>query len=118
MEDLDTMNRRHALIAYILVACTLLLALISRAAETRNGSWSINRSDEPGKGETWAPVKGHSGYADILSGPRNGMFVNISGGKREGQSFQLERRGDQMLHIYGEGADRQVIAMPIHRAKS
>jgi len=49
MEDITNMNRRHALIAYILVACTLVLALIARAAETRAGSWTISRSDEPGK---------------------------------------------------------------------
>jgi hypothetical protein len=71
---------------------------------------------KPGKGETWGPVEGHSGYADILSGSRNGLYVNLSGGKREGQAFQLERRGDQELHIYGEGKHRRVIAMPIHHA--
>jgi hypothetical protein len=49
MEDLADMNRRNALIAYVLIACTLVLALISRAAETRQGSWTITRSDEPGK---------------------------------------------------------------------
>ena len=49
MEDLAAMNRRHALIAYVLIACTLVLALIVRASETRAGSWTIARSDEPGK---------------------------------------------------------------------
>jgi len=49
MEELAAMNRRHALIAYFLVACTLILALVVRAAETRSGSWTITRSDEPGK---------------------------------------------------------------------
>ena len=49
MEDLAAMNRRHALIAYILIACTLVLALIARASETRSGSWTISHSDEPGK---------------------------------------------------------------------
>ncbi len=43
------MNRRHALIAYILIACTLLLALIARASDARTGSWTMSRSDEPGK---------------------------------------------------------------------
>ena len=74
-------------------------------------------SDRPAKGETWSPVAGHSGYADILSGKRNGMYVNLSGGPRAGESFQLERRGNQELHIYGEGKDREVVAMPIHHAK-
>src|SRR5499433_3187156 len=49
MEDIATMNRRHALVAYVLIACTLLLGLIARAAETRKVSWTIARSDEPGK---------------------------------------------------------------------
>ena len=49
MEDLAAMNLRHALIAYVLIACTLVLALIARASETRAGSWTIARSDEPGK---------------------------------------------------------------------
>jgi hypothetical protein len=49
MEDIANMNRRHALVAYILVASTLVLALISRAAETRAGSWTIAHSEESGK---------------------------------------------------------------------
>src|SRR5215467_16295349 len=49
MEDIATMNRRHALVAYILVACTLVLGLIARAAETRTGSWTIARTEESGK---------------------------------------------------------------------
>jgi len=32
-----------------LSACTLVLGLIARAADTRKGSWTIARSDEPGK---------------------------------------------------------------------
>ena len=51
MEEQAAMNRRHALIAYILIACTLVLALIARAAETRTGSWTIAHSDLPGKVE-------------------------------------------------------------------
>src|SRR5260370_6974422 len=49
MEDPTTMNRRHALIAYLLIACTLVRALIARASDTRTGSWTISHSDEPGK---------------------------------------------------------------------
>ena len=49
MEELADMNRRHALIAYVLIACTLVFALIARAAESRSGSWTITHSDEPGK---------------------------------------------------------------------
>src|SRR5260370_11963257 len=49
MEALAAMNRRHALIHYTLIACTLVLALIARASDTRTGSWTISHSDEPGK---------------------------------------------------------------------
>jgi hypothetical protein len=49
MEDLAAMNRRHALIAYILVACSLVLSLLARADNSRTGSWTITHSDEPGK---------------------------------------------------------------------
>jgi hypothetical protein len=49
MEEDAAMNRRHALIAYVLVVCTLILALVARAAETRTGSWTLSHSDEPGK---------------------------------------------------------------------
>src|SRR5882762_1206326 len=51
MEEPADMNRRHALIAYCLIACTLVLALIARAADTRTGSWTLSRSDQPGKVE-------------------------------------------------------------------
>ena len=45
------MNRRDAMISYVLVVCALLGGLISRAAETLSGSWTIARSAEPGKVE-------------------------------------------------------------------
>lgn len=71
----------------------------------------------PPKGEKWGPVDGHSGYADILSGKRNGLYVNTSGGARTGMAFQLVKKGDKELHIYGEGANRQVIAVPVKHAE-
>jgi hypothetical protein len=43
------MNRREALIAYILVAATLLFGWGSRAADSFTGSWTIQHSEEPGK---------------------------------------------------------------------
>jgi hypothetical protein len=62
-----------------------------------------------GRGETWAPVDGANNYADILSGPRNGYFVNTSGGERDGMVFHRVRRGGRILHIYGTGEHRQVV---------
>ena len=61
------------------------------------------------KDEQWAPVKGANNYADILNGPRNGLYVNTSGGERDGMAFQIVRRGDETYHIYGKGKHRQVV---------
>lgn len=64
---------------------------------------------KPPEGETWAPVQNHPGYADILNGPRNGFFVNISGNKRDGQEFLIVRRGGAELHAYGDGPSRNEV---------
>ncbi len=61
------------------------------------------------KNEQWAPVNGANNYADILSGPRNGLYVNTSGGERDGMAFQIVRRGDETYHVYGKGKHRQVV---------
>jgi len=62
------------------------------------------------KGEKTAPVKGHA-YADITTGPRNGMYVNTSGNKRDGQAFVLVKRDGKEYHIYGSGKDRLVVCL-------
>src|SRR3954454_4232461 len=60
-------------------------------------------------GETWAPVPGHSGCVDILSGPRNGYYLNTSGNERDGMVFHMVFRHGREYHIYGTGKDREVI---------
>ena len=62
------------------------------------------------KNEKIEPVEGHS-YAEITSGPREGMFINTSGNKRHGDAFVLVNKGGVEYHIYGTGADREVIAL-------
>jgi hypothetical protein len=62
------------------------------------------------KGERSAPVEGHR-YADITHGPRNGMFLNTSGNKRDGQAFVLVERDGKEFHIYGSGKDRLVVCL-------
>jgi hypothetical protein len=70
----------------------------ARAAGTRPSD------REPPKGETWGPVKDHKSYADILSGPRNGWFVNLQqGSAREGDVFHIIKRGGKEFHVYGDG---------------
>jgi hypothetical protein len=60
------------------------------------------------KGEKIEPVEGHA-YAEIVSGPRSGMYINTSQNSRRGEAFVLVEKADFNYHIYGTGADRQVI---------
>jgi hypothetical protein len=60
------------------------------------------------KGEKIEPVEGHS-YAEITSGPRSGMYINTSNNSRRGEAFVLVEKADFDYHIYGSGADRQVV---------
>jgi hypothetical protein len=73
------------------------------------------------KGETTRAVKDHPAYVEVMSGPRNGMFINMTNNERRGEAFVLVRRHDRDLHIYGTGKDRRVIIswhkdQPAHRA--
>ena len=60
------------------------------------------------KGEKIEPVEGHA-YAEITSGPRSGMYINTSGNARRGEAFVLVEKSDFDYHIYGSGADREVV---------
>ncbi len=70
---------------------------------------SIRPATSRRRARRWAPVAGHNNYADILAGPRNGLFVNISGGVRDGMAFQIVSKGGKTFHVYGTGKDRQMI---------
>ena len=69
----------------------------------------VRRKVRPPRGERWEPVAGRSDYADVVSGPRNGYFVNLQDGPRQGEVFHRVRKDGRELHIYGEGRDRTVI---------
>ena len=60
------------------------------------------------KNEKIEPVEGHA-YAEITSGAREGMYINTSGNKRHGDAFVLVEKLGVEYHIYGTGADREVI---------
>jgi hypothetical protein len=60
------------------------------------------------KGEKIESVEGH-GYAEIVSGPRAGMYINTSGNSRHGEAFVLVEKADFNYHIYGSGDDRVVV---------
>ncbi|HEY7630873.1 MAG TPA: hypothetical protein VH817_09240 [Thermoleophilaceae bacterium] len=65
----------------------------------------------PPKGETWGPVDGHTDYADILSGPRNGFYVSLTG-PRKGQAFVITHQHGKTFHVYGEGKHKVSIPVP------
>ena len=71
---------------------------------------SVLNAKKAPKGEKSTPVKGHA-YADITDGPRNGMYINTSGNKRNGQAFVLVKRDGKEFHIYGSGKDRIVVCL-------
>ena len=62
------------------------------------------------KGEEVKAVEGHA-YAEITKGAREGMYINTSGNKRHGEAFVLVNKAGVEYHIYGTGADREVIAL-------
>jgi hypothetical protein len=65
----------------------------------------------PPKGETWGPVDGHTDYADILAGPRNGFYVSLVG-PRKGQAFVITHSHGKTFHVYGEGKNKVSVAVP------
>jgi hypothetical protein len=71
-----------------------------------SSSASSSSSDAP-KGERTQKVTGHK-YVEIISGPRNGMFINNTGGKRDGEAFLIVKRHGREFHIYGTGKERAV----------
>ena len=58
--------------------------------------------------ETTKAVPGQN-YAEILTGPRAGMYLNTSGGARDGEAFVLVKHDGREDHIYGTGKDRKVV---------
>jgi len=71
------MNRRDGLMAYVLVVCTLLAGWASKASESFNGSWTIERSDEPGKVEFALIHHEHGNSSTHSSAWPLGVFVGL-----------------------------------------
>jgi hypothetical protein len=60
--------------------------------------------------ETTKAVPGQN-YAEILTGPRAGLYVNTSGGARDSEAFVLVKHDGREDHIYGTGDDRKVVTV-------
>ena len=82
-------------------------AAAGKDSDKTKSSDSKTASGDAPKGERTQAVKGHS-YKEIVSGPRNGMFINNTGNKRDGEAFLIVKRHGREFHIYGTGEERSV----------
>jgi hypothetical protein len=85
------------------------------ASASKKGSTAEPSAPKAPKGEKTEAVAGHSDYRDIVAGPRDGMYINTSGNKRNGEAFVLVKRHGIEYHIYGTGKHRQVIELKRHK---
>jgi hypothetical protein len=67
--------------------------------------------------ETTKAVPG-TNYAEILTGPRAGLYLNTSGGPRDGEAFVLVKHDGAEDHIYGTGDDRKVVRVSADKSES
>jgi hypothetical protein len=74
---------------------------------------STGASKPSGAPETTQAVAGHA-YAEILTGPRAGMYLNTTHNKRAGQAFVMVERNGVEYHVYGTGNHRTVVEMKRH----
>jgi hypothetical protein len=86
-------------------------ASFATALASAQATGDVKTDLKPPKGETWGPVDGHTDYADILSGPRNGFFVSLTG-PRKGQAFVIVHQHGKTFHVYGEGKNKVSIPVP------
>lgn len=84
-------------------------AAMSAASAAEERLERVRREVRPPRGERWEVVPGRSDYADVVSGPRNGWFVNLQEGPRQGEVFHRIRKDGREFHVYGEGRDRKTI---------
>ena len=82
-------------------------ASLKSSATTTSFSSQLKAASEK---ETTKAVPGQN-YAEILTGPRAGLYLNTGGGARDGEAFVLVKHDGREDHIYGTGDDRKVIAV-------
>jgi hypothetical protein len=82
-------------------------ASLKSSATTTTFSSQLKAATEK---ETTKAVPGQN-YAEILTGPRAGLYLNTSGGARDGEAFVLVKHDGREDHIYGTGDDRKVISV-------
>jgi hypothetical protein len=78
------------------------------ASSDTSSAQNVSTSTKVPKGEKSEHVKGHS-YDEVTAGPRDGMFINRSGNKRDGQAFARVLRDGREFHVYGTGKHRLIV---------
>jgi hypothetical protein len=78
-----------------------------RSAKDDDAKTHATKSTAKPKGERTEKVDGHQ-YLEIVAGPRNGMFINMSDNSRNGDAFVMVKRDGREFHVYGTGDDRAV----------
>ena len=58
------MNRREGMLCYVLAVCVLMGAFIVKAADSRNGSWTIQRAEQAGEVELALMEHHHGGNSN------------------------------------------------------
>jgi hypothetical protein len=75
------MNRREALLIYIVIAAVSLGGLVSHAAEEGKGDWTLHRSDEAGKVDFALIEHRHGGSSHHVSTWSLNVFVGLDASK-------------------------------------
>jgi hypothetical protein len=87
---------------------TALADASTKATASSSSASNVSTSTKVPKGEKSEHVKGHS-YDEVTAGPRDGMFINRSGNKRDGQAFAMVKRDGREFHVYGTGKNRVIV---------
>jgi hypothetical protein len=82
----------------------------SFSAALKDASSSAETAKKAPSGEKTRAVEGHK-YADIIAGPRKGMYLNTGSNSRSGDAFVMVRKNGREYHIYGTGENRRVIGL-------
>src|ERR1700722_13183253 len=112
------MNRREGLVCYVLVFCTLIGALIVKAAESRSGSWTIQRADKVGEVDPALMERHHGGNSNHESPVRvselKGLDLSRPGkqdvrftitrdaGRFDCEGFVNDGEGAGVFHFFAE----------------
>jgi len=94
---------------------TALADASTKATASSSSASNVSTSTKVPKGEKSEKVAGHA-YDEVTAGPRDGMFINRSGNKRDGQAFAMVKRDGREFHVYGTGKNRVIVEVKHKKA--